>query len=342
MHMRPSIALNSLPRASSWRARFAFAVAIGFEGVELGCGPAEADAVGEAAEATGLVVHGCYCDSNWRLPLSSGDREVLRHGIRDTLEAIETAHRLGAESILIIPGLVDRDTSYLQAYARSQRVIRDEILPVARDLGITIAIENVWNGMLLGPLEYARYIDELDSPCVRAMLDVGNAIFGHCQDWIEILGRRIVKLHIKDSVFSKRWGRYRSCRLGAGGTDWPRVRQALDQAGFSGWATLAGVERAVLADHLIYYAAQHCPERLLAKFPGSRAALTALQRLAGRRMLTDAFARFQRHLAEPASNAASALPDGSVHERATIDGHPVPIAVGTRGRGAAPATATAH
>src|ERR1041385_7761101 len=91
-----------------------------------------------------------------------------------------------------IPGVVTSAVSYAQAYLRSQRMIQNEILPVARGLGIVIGVENVWNGLLLSPLEYVRYIDEFELPWVRSYLDVGNMVFGHPEHWIRIAGSRIV------------------------------------------------------------------------------------------------------------------------------------------------------
>ena len=296
MRIRPSIGLGSLP-AGSYAKRFAVAAAAGFEGVEIECSPGDVAAVGDAAAETGLVVHSTYTGTNWRYPLSSGNEARLAVGIRATISAIETAHALGAETLLLIPAVVDRATSYSEAYARSQAVIRKEILPVARQLGVTIAVENVWNGLLLGPLEYIRYIDEFESPWVRACLDLGNIIFGQSEDWIDIAGSRTVKLHLKDFRFDRRWGRFRSRRIGEGELDWTRIRLALARIDFAGWGTVAGAERTGRMTHLVYYAAERAPPRLLASIPGSRRTLAAAQSYLGRRMLADAIGRFRHHLA---------------------------------------------
>ena len=59
---------------------------------------------------------------------------------------------------------------------------------------MVIAVEEVWNKFLLSPLEFARYVDELDSPWVKAYFDVGNVVlYGYPQDWIRTLGPRIVQ-----------------------------------------------------------------------------------------------------------------------------------------------------
>ena len=51
-----------------------------------------------------------------------------------------------------------RTTSYADAWTRSQRVIRDEILPLAAELQVVVGIEEVWNKFLLSPPELARYV----------------------------------------------------------------------------------------------------------------------------------------------------------------------------------------
>ena len=60
-------------------------------------------------------------------------------------------------------------------------------------------MEEVWNKFLISPIEFARYVDSFKSPWVRAYFDVGNVLlFGYSQDWIRTLGKRIVKVHLKD------------------------------------------------------------------------------------------------------------------------------------------------
>ncbi|HOV33512.1 MAG TPA: TIM barrel protein, partial [Candidatus Hydrogenedens sp.] len=98
-----------------------------------------------------------------------------------------------------------------------------------------IAVENVWNKFLLSPLDFRQYIDEINSPFVRAYFDMGNVvIFGYPQDWIRTLGNRIVKVHIKDF---KRNG-YQWCNLPyEGDIDFAEVRLALQEVGYTGWIT---------------------------------------------------------------------------------------------------------
>jgi hexulose-6-phosphate isomerase len=168
--------------------------------------------------------------------------------------SIQNAHLWGADTVLLVPAVVNAQTSYADAYTRSQAAIR-KLLPLAEEHRIILAIEEVWNKFLLSPLEFARYVDEFKSPWIRAYFDVGNVVlYGYPQDWIRVLGKRIVKLHIKDFSFrrdpvSKKlvasWVNLRD-----GDIDWKAIYQALADIGYRGTATveLEGGDAAYLRD----------------------------------------------------------------------------------------------
>jgi hexulose-6-phosphate isomerase len=101
---------------------------------------------------------------------------------------------------------------------------------------VVIGIENVSNKFLLSPLEFADYVDGFKSPWLRAYFDVGNImLYGFPQDWIRTLGKRIVKLHLKDFSYRKNVVAYVNLR--EGDVSWPAVYAALAETGFSGTAT---------------------------------------------------------------------------------------------------------
>ena len=153
--------------------------------------------------------------------------------------------------VLLVPAVVDGKTTYADAWARSQRIIREELLPIAAGFKVTIGVEEVWNKFLLSPLEFARYVDELKSPWLKAYFDVGNVIlYGYPQDWIRTLGKRIVRLHLKDFKMDRGAGRFEWKNIGDGDIDWQEVRRALKETSFEGWATteIDGGDRAYLAD----------------------------------------------------------------------------------------------
>lgn len=218
--------------------RFRLAVDCGFE--EMECPQiddhSEAEAIKKAAADAKLRIHSVMCQSHWKFPLSSGDPEVVAQCVKGVETSLRNAHLWGADTVLLVPAVVDAKTSYQDAYTRSQQQIR-KLIPLAKELKVVIAVEEVWNKFLLSPLEFARYVDEFKSPWVRAYFDVGNVVIsGYPQDWIRALNRRIVKLHIKDFKFANRDARFVPLREGE--IDWPEVHRALVEIGYRGSATV--------------------------------------------------------------------------------------------------------
>jgi L-ribulose-5-phosphate 3-epimerase len=152
--------------------------------------------------------------------------------------SLRNAALWGADAVLLVPAVVDAKTSYRDAWTRSQKVIRERLLPLARELKVVIAVEEVWNKFLLSPLEFVRYVDEFESPFVKAYFDVGNVVFyAFPQDWIRTLGSRIVKVHLKDFKLDRRSGQFTWPNIGEGDIDWPEVRKAFAEIKYSGFVT---------------------------------------------------------------------------------------------------------
>jgi hexulose-6-phosphate isomerase len=109
-----------------------------------------------------------------------------------------------------------------------------ELAPVAEELGVVIGVENVWNRVLLSPLEMRDFIDGFSSPGVGAYLDVGNMIVsGYAEDWVSILGRRVCSVHFKD--FKRSVGTLAGfCDLLEGDVNYPAVMRALRAVGYDG------------------------------------------------------------------------------------------------------------
>ncbi len=162
--------------------------------------------------------------------------------VSDSVKGMETSLRnaalWGADTVLLVPAVVDAKTSYQDAWTRSQRVIRERLLPMASDMKVIIAVEEVWNKFLLSPIEFAKYVDDFESPWVKAYFDVGNVVlYAFPQDWIRTLGSRIVKIHLKDFNFDRRNGRFTWKNIGEGDIDWQEVRRALADIKYTGYVT---------------------------------------------------------------------------------------------------------
>jgi L-ribulose-5-phosphate 3-epimerase len=236
--IRKAVEFNMLPESMTIAGRFQLAREAGFERIECPTTPEpeRAREMLEASQAAGLPIHSVMNMAHWDYPLSSPDRAVVEKSLDGMRTSLHNAKLWGADTVLLVPAVVTAETSYAQAWERSQRAIKS-LIPLAAELGAVIAIEEVWNKFLQSPLEFARYIDEFESPMIRAYFDVGNvAINGYPQDWIRTLGARIVKLHIKDFRFRNRVAEF--VPLGEGDINWAAVHAALAGVHFSGTATV--------------------------------------------------------------------------------------------------------
>jgi hexulose-6-phosphate isomerase len=210
----------------------------GFEGIEPMSHMTQSEVL-DAFAATGLKPASCCCNTHWAKPLSDPDPAVRQEGLDGLVQALRDAKAYGASSVLLVPAVVNKKVAPDDAWKRSQEQIRKAI-PVAHDLGVRIAIENVWNQFILTPLEAARYVDEFESPWVGWHFDVGNSVtYGFPEQWVRILGKRIVKLHIKEYSRAKRDKQGPSAGFSVpfmeGDNDWPAVMAAIDEVGYTGW-----------------------------------------------------------------------------------------------------------
>lgn len=214
--------------------------ALGFDGVESG-NPAHSEAYRAAAEKTGIRVHGLVNGGHWGVRLSDPDAAVREKGRQNLEHHLVSAHRLGGSSVLLVPGKVNgANETHDDVWNRSIEQVR-LVIPTAAKLGVRVLIETVWNGFCESPEKFRDYIDEFESPWVGAYFDIGNMQkFAPAEEWIRTLGKRTVKLDIKD------WGKKNGfCRLGEGDVEWDKVRTALEEIGFYGWATREGSDKSL-------------------------------------------------------------------------------------------------
>ena len=208
-----------LPANLSFADRFQLAVDCGYQTVEAYTVDDDrtAEEIKKAAERAKISIHSVMNQEHWRSPLSSPDPAVVEKSMAGMRTSLKNAKHWGASTVLIVLHLVEI---------------------------VVIAVENVWNKFLLSPLEFARYVDEFKSPYLKAYFDVGNVVlFGFPQDWIRALGKRIVKLHLKDFKFrseaavgNKRVADF--CNLREGDIDWIEIHRALTEISYQGIATV--------------------------------------------------------------------------------------------------------
>jgi hexulose-6-phosphate isomerase len=240
LRLRKAVKLSMVAGPESLVEKFKMLKELGFEGIDIDQ-RVEHEDVRRAREDSGLIVHGVVDYDHWKLPLSHPDPKVRAAGLETLKTSLRDARAYGGTTVLLVVGIVNKEISYADAWQRTQEEIR-KALPLAKELEIKIAFENVWNMFLLSPLEFSRYIDEFESPWVGAYFDVGNVVnYGWPEQWIRVLGKRILKVDIKEYSRKLRDEKGPSkgfeAELGEGDCDWPAVLAALDEFGYRGWGT---------------------------------------------------------------------------------------------------------
>ena len=233
--------LNAFPadaKKLSLAEKFKLLKDSGFDGVEP---PSHLDQeeVLRARDACGLAIASVSCGAHSRM-LANTAPTKRAEGVEGMKQALRDAKRYGATSILVVPGHVDERITYAENYAWTQEGIR-ACVPLAEELGVKLAIENVWNNFLLSPIEAARYVDEFKSDAVGWHFDIGNVMFlGWPEQWIRILGRRIQKIHVKEysrkKLMSDGKAKGFAVEYLEGDNNWPAIMKALDDIGYRGWA----------------------------------------------------------------------------------------------------------
>lgn len=234
--IKKGVWFGMLPANLSYADRYKMARDVGFEVVQAPTEPDErkAEEVKKAADAVNMRIDSVMNMDHWKYPLSSSDPAVVEKSLAGMRTSLRNAKVWGSDVVLLVPAVVNAETSYHDAWTRSQKQIRT-LIPLAEELKVVIAIEEVWNKFLLSPLEMAKYIEEFQSPWIKAWFDVGNVLlYGYPQDWIHTLGKSIVKVHVKD--FKRKEDGYAWVNLGDGDVDWPAVRQAFADVGYAGSA----------------------------------------------------------------------------------------------------------
>ena len=234
--IKKGVLLDMLPAKLSYADRMKMARDVGFEVVQAPTTPDEheAEEIRKAADGASVRIDSVMNMDHWQYPLSSSDPAVVEKSLAGMRTSLQNAKLWGSDAVLLVPAVVNPQTSYRDAWSRSQKEIR-KLLPLAEELKIVIAIEEVWNKFLLSPLEMSAYIKEFQSPWIQAWFDVGNVLlYGYPQDWIRTLGKSIAKVHLKD--FKRRENGYEWVNLGDGDVDWEAVREAFRQIGYAGSA----------------------------------------------------------------------------------------------------------
>jgi len=180
------------------------------------------------------------CALTWQFSPTHPDAGIRKKSIQLHAAALQRAAWLGAKAMLFVPCAVKipwnpdyAPVPYDKAVAWARQAAL-ELVETAQRVNVDLCIENVWNGMFYSPLEFGQFIDDLGTTKnLGIYFDVGNVLgyHQHPPHWIEILGKRIRRVHIKD--FKSSVGNLSGfCDLLAGDVPWKESMASLRKIGY--------------------------------------------------------------------------------------------------------------
>lgn len=244
----------------------------GFEGVEGGIVTVEEAAeCRKIADKLGMRVHAVL--RGWA-EFNSDDPAKVESSLKVTEDALRAAHAFGADAVLLVPCRIggkgmampeawefdiefDKKTGHVKKvvagdnekykdYIAAQNHATDtsraavkRLIPLAKQLKVVIALENVWNNLWVKPALFQNFVASFHDEWVKAYFDIGNHVkYQKPEDWIRALGPLLSKCHIKDFQLNADGHGGKFVHPRDGSVNWPVVRQALEEVGYNGWLTI--------------------------------------------------------------------------------------------------------
>jgi len=247
--MKKSIGDNIFPKNMSFQQGLQVLKKGGYEGIELWLGDrpwfqvdtsdAQLRQLRDRITDAGLQVSDVANSLDWNENVSSRDPAKREAAFRHIRRQIEAAQIFNTNAILVVAGIVTPDAPYNEVYKRTV----DSLQQLGEDAAkakVKIGAENCCaeQKFLLSPREFKTFLDDVNHPWVGIHLDVGNIHdTGFPEQWIEMHGPRITRVHVKDTLRHRgRCGNqsvYTNIFLGD--NDWKAIRAAFTKVGYDGW-----------------------------------------------------------------------------------------------------------
>jgi len=219
---------------------------IGLDGVQVNMGslankmwlrqPEVQKAYLEAARQQGVAIGGLAMGELNNIPLKSDLRAAVW-----LVDSIDVARAIGAQVILVAQFYKGELKGDKDGVSRTVDVLQ-EAAPRAERAGVILGIENY-----LSAEENLEILERVKSPAVQVYYDVGNSTDKGYDIYREIrmLKGRICEFHFKDGGFM----------LGQGRVDFEKVRDAIREIDFRGWAQIeAAAPKDLVSDYRAHLA----------------------------------------------------------------------------------------
>jgi len=276
--MKKSIGDNMTPHGWSFEHGLELTNKAGYDGVEIWLGDAPwfqmetmdsaVEELGRKIQSAGLLVSDVSTALHWKYPVSARDPEIRAYGMRVAEREIETAILLRTDAILVVPGLVTEDAPYNEVYARTVEAFQQLAEKAARaNIKIGCEPNGCYQDFLLTPLEFSRFLNDINSPYVGVHLDVANAHdTGFPEQWIEILGPRITRIHFRDTIIKRGHSDEPTTSTNPflGDNNWPAIRAAMIKVGYDGWLIAEPIPRYHYAADQQFYDVGAAMDRFIA------------------------------------------------------------------------------
>jgi len=218
--------------------KFKMAKEAGFGAIEMNAPGMNVEEVKKATAASGLPVDGTVGGTHWQVRHTDKDAGTRAKALDNLKRALIETEAIGGKTCLLVVGH-GNDGPEQEIWDRSIENI-SKALPLAGELGVSIAFENVWNQFCYDHSgdhqqtadKFVKYVDEFNSPLIGMQFDIGNHWkYGSMGGWIRQLNKRIIKLDVKG--FSRAEGKFK--KIGEGDLDFADVNDALAEINFHGW-----------------------------------------------------------------------------------------------------------
>jgi sugar phosphate isomerase/epimerase len=231
-----------------------------YEGFFTSLEPDYLDRIGEAIQAVGLAMPMLCCSPDFTVP----DADRRRREVEREAEMIRVTRRLGGAGAVcrVLSGQRYPEVSWEQGREWVIECI-EQVLPVAREYGIVLGMENHYKDGFWKYPEFAqkmeRFVDIVDAIQERehfgVQYDPSNAIVAG-DDPLELLRQvadRVVSMHASDRYFAERttledlpqadgtFGYSPNLRHGVTGkglNDYDAIFGTLAKHGYSGWVSI--------------------------------------------------------------------------------------------------------
>lgn len=232
------------------------------------------------AEDMGMRIHSVR--RGW-MNFNSRDKAKVKDSYKQVKRSLRAAQAIGGNSILMIPCRIggmkmpqpwefdvefDPDTGhltrvvkgnnepytdYIEAHNYATDASKEAIkrlIPVAKECGVVMGIENVWNNLWVTPELFQNFIASFDSKWVQTTYDIGNHVkYAPPQEFIKALGPLLFKVDVKDFKLNPDGHGGKFVPIREGSVDWPAVMRCLHEVKYHGWMTIEG-RRGLSVDEL--------------------------------------------------------------------------------------------